>query len=128
AEAHALGIVHRDLKPSNLFLTRRADGSPSIKALDFGISKVTTGADSQMNMTRTATVMGSPLYMSPEQMASARDVDTRTDIWAIGAILYELLTGQVPFNADTMPQLCAKILQEEAPALRNARPDAPDGL
>lgn len=128
AEAHALGIVHRDLKPSNLFLTRRADGSPSIKVLDFGISKVTTGADSQMNMTRTATVMGSPLYMSPEQMASARDVDTRTDIWAIGAILYELLTGQVPFNADTMPQLCAKILQEEAPALRNARPDAPDGL
>src|SRR5690606_21773595 len=75
AEAHALGIVHRVLKPSNLFLTRRADGSPSIKVLDFGISKVTTGADSQMNMTRTATVMGSPLYMSPEQMASARDVD-----------------------------------------------------
>jgi serine/threonine-protein kinase len=128
AEAHALGIVHRDLKPANLFLTERADHSACVKVLDFGISKVTSGRDSEMSMTRTATVMGSPLYMSPEQMASARDVDTRTDIWAIGAILHELLTGRVPFAADTMPQLCAKILQEEPPRLRDGRPDAPPGL
>lgn len=128
AEAHAIGIVHRDLKPANLFLTRRADGSACVKVLDFGISKVTTGSDSEMNMTKTATVMGSPLYMSPEQMASARDVDPRTDIWAIGAIIHELVTGNVPFVADTMPQLCAKILQEPAPPLRDARPDAPPGL
>jgi len=128
AEAHALGIVHRDLKPSNLFLTRRADGSPCIKVLDFGISKVTTGRDSEMGMTKTATVMGSPLYMSPEQMASARDVDARTDIWAIGAILHELVTGSVPFMADTMPQLCAKILQEAPVPLCEVRPDAPPGL
>lgn len=128
AEAHAIGIVHRDLKPSNLFLTRRADGSPCIKVLDFGISKVTTGRDSEMGMTKTAMVMGSPLYMSPEQMASARDVDARTDIWAVGAILHELVTGSVPFMADTMPQLCAKILQEEPVSMCDVRPDAPLGL
>ncbi|HEY6722771.1 MAG TPA: serine/threonine-protein kinase [Polyangiaceae bacterium] len=128
AEAHAIGIVHRDLKPSNLFLTRRADGSPCIKVLDFGISKVTTGRDSEMGMTKTAMVMGSPLYMSPEQMASARDVDARTDIWAIGAILHELATGSVPFMADTMPQLCAKILQDAPVPLCDVRPDAPVGL
>lgn len=128
AEAHAIGIVHRDLKPANLFLTRRADGSACVKVLDFGISKITTGTDSEMNMTKTATVMGSPLYMSPEQMASARDVDARADIWAIGAIIHELVTGSVPFVADTMPQLCAKILQEPAAPLRDARPDAPPGL
>lgn len=129
AEAHALGIVHRDLKPANLFLVRRADGSPSVKVLDFGISK-TTGLDSSsdLGMTKTQAVMGSPLYMSPEQMVSARDVDARTDIWALGTILYELLTGKVPFEANTITQLCAMILQQDAPALRNSRPDAPESL
>jgi eukaryotic-like serine/threonine-protein kinase len=130
AEAHALGIVHRDLKPANLFLATRADGTPSVKVLDFGISKMTgmssSGAD--LGMTKTTAVMGSPLYMSPEQMASSRDVDARTDIWALGAILYELLTGTVPFQADTITQLCVMILQYPSPALRNARPDAPEGL
>jgi len=130
AEAHALGIVHRDLKPANLFLVTRADGTPSVKVLDFGISKVTgLGASgSDLGMTKTSTVMGSPLYMSPEQMASSRDVDARTDIWALGAILYELLAGTVPFQADTITQLCVMILQQPAPSLRNARPDAPEGL
>ncbi len=130
AEAHALGIVHRDLKPANLFLVTRRDGTPSVKVLDFGISKVSgmsaSGAD--LGMTKTSTVMGSPLYMSPEQMASSRDVDARTDIWALGAILYELLTGTVPFQADTITQLCVMILQNPTPALRNLRPDAPEGL
>ena len=130
AEAHGHGIIHRDLKPSNLFLVRRADGSPSVKVLDFGISKVTgmgsSGAD--LGMTKTTTIMGSPLYMSPEQMASSRDVDVRTDIWALGAILFELLTGRVPFQADTITQLCAMILQQRAEPLRNFRPDAPEGL
>jgi eukaryotic-like serine/threonine-protein kinase len=79
-------------------------------------------------MTKTQAVMGSPLYMSPEQMVSARDVDARTDLWALGAILYELLTGKVPFEANTITQLCAMILQQEAPALRNSRPDAPEPL
>jgi serine/threonine-protein kinase len=130
AEAHALGIVHRDLKPSNLFLTHRADGSPCVKVLDFGISKTTgmAGSGPDLGMTRTTAIMGSPLYMSPEQMASARNVDARTDIWALGAILFELLTGQVPFAADTMPQLCAMVLQEPAPPLRGKLPMAPEGL
>ncbi len=130
AEAHALGIVHRDLKPANLFVTTRADGTPFVKVLDFGISKVSglgaSGAD--LSMTKTTTVMGSPLYMSPEQMASAKDVDARTDIWALGAILYELLAGRVPFQADTITQLCAMILQQSPPPLRDLRPDAPAEL
>jgi serine/threonine-protein kinase len=130
AEAHALGIVHRDLKPSNLFLIHRADGSACVKVLDFGISKTTgmAGSGPDLGMTRTTAVMGSPLYMSPEQMASARNVDVRTDIWALGAILYELCTGQVPFAADTMPQLCQMVLQEPAPPIRSRLPLAPEGL
>lgn len=130
AEAHAVGIVHRDLKPANLFLTARADGSPCIKVLDFGISKVTnpSGSGSDMGMTRTQSIMGSPLYMSPEQMASARDVDQRADIWAVGCVLYELVTGRVPFEADTMPQLCTLILHTDPPALRSIRGDVPELL
>jgi serine/threonine-protein kinase len=130
AEAHGLGIIHRDLKPSNLFVVTRADGSPSVKVLDFGISKITgmAASGSDLAMTKTTTIMGSPLYMSPEQMASSRDVDARTDIWALGAILFEILTGRVPFQADTITQLCAMILQQQAEPLRNYRPDAPEGL
>jgi serine/threonine protein kinase len=130
AEAHALGIVHRDLKPANLFLARRPDGISSVKVLDFGISKVTPkdGSMTGAGMTRTTSVMGSPLYMSPEQMASTRSVDLRTDIYAIGVILHELMTGGPVFIADTMPQLCALILQEPPPPLRNLRPDAPAEL
>ncbi|HEX3775876.1 MAG TPA: serine/threonine-protein kinase, partial [Polyangiaceae bacterium] len=129
AEAHALGIVHRDLKPANLFVTRRVDGSTCIKVLDFGISKLTVpGSTSDMGMTKTATVMGSPLYMSPEQMSSTRSVDARTDIWALGIILYEVLSGRVPFEAETMPQLCGMILQDPPRPLRQLRPDVPEGL
>lgn len=130
AEAHALHIVHRDLKPANLFMIRRPDGTPSVKVLDFGISKIggPPGTASDMGMTKTTAVMGSPLYMSPEQMASSRDVDQRTDIWALGVILYELISGRIPFNADTMPQLCAMILQQSPPALRTIRPEVPEGL
>ena len=129
AEAHALGIVHRDLKPANLFVTVRADGTPCVKVLDFGISKFTTpGSSSDMGMTKTSTVMGSPLYMSPEQLSSSRNVDARADIWAIGVILFEVISGRVPFEAETMPQLCGMILQESPPPLRSLRPDASPGL
>ncbi|HEV8247427.1 MAG TPA: serine/threonine-protein kinase [Polyangiaceae bacterium] len=130
AEAHALGIIHRDLKPSNLFLAHRADGSPCVKVLDFGISKIMNPGSSgpDFGMTRTQAVMGSPLYMSPEQMTSSRQVDARTDIWAVGCVLYEALTGRVPFEAESMPQLCAMILQQPATPPRNLRPDLPDGL
>src|SRR5438105_6241851 len=98
AEAHAMGIVHRDIKPANLFLTSRPDGSPCVKILDFGISKVKT-PDSQ-GMTKTQGMMGSPLYMSPEQLTSAKDVDHRADVYALGVVLYELLTGKQPYDAE----------------------------
>jgi serine/threonine protein kinase len=127
AEAHAIGIVHRDLKPANLFVTTRRDGTPCIKVLDFGISKF-TGPGSDLGMTKTSTVMGSPLYMSPEQLSSTRTVDARTDIWAIGVILFELVSGRVPFEAETMPELCGKVLQEMPPSLRDLQQGMPDEL
>jgi serine/threonine-protein kinase len=109
AEAHAKGMVHRDLKPANLFRTTRADGARVIKVLDFGISKSIQGSsDPQLSLTRTAAMIGSPLYMSPEQLESARDVDERADVWSLGVILFELLTGSLPFGGDTLPQLARR--------------------
>jgi eukaryotic-like serine/threonine-protein kinase len=130
ADAHGLGIVHRDLKPANLFCIRQSDGMLSIKVLDFGISKMTgsVAAGSDMGMTKTTAVMGSPLYMSPEQLQSARNVDARTDIWAIGVILYELVTGMVPFNGESLPELCVSILSTPPLAMQILRPDVPPGL
>ena len=130
ADAHALGIVHRDLKPANLFCIRGSDGLLSVKVLDFGISKITAlgASGSDMAMTRTTSVMGSPLYMSPEQLLSSKDVDARTDIWALGVILHELLTGTAPFSGETLAELCVKISSQPPPMLRDSRPDAPLGL
>ncbi|MDP9151238.1 MAG: serine/threonine protein kinase, partial [Myxococcota bacterium] len=131
AEAHALGIVHRDLKPSNLFCVRRADGHLTVKVLDFGISKVTAlpaSGGPSFSGTQTSTVMGSPLYMSPEQMTSARDVDSRTDIWALGVILHELMTGAAPFQAGTLPELCIRIATQPPARLRSVLPQAPARL
>jgi serine/threonine-protein kinase len=125
AEAHAAGIVHRDLKPSNLFMSMRSDGTPIIKVLDFGISKVNVPDTSDAGLTRTTTIMGSPFYMSPEQMRSSKDVDHRTDIWSLGVILYELLTASQPFTGETLPQLVASILAEPPRSLREQRPDVP---
>jgi serine/threonine-protein kinase len=128
-EAHALGIVHRDLKPANLFVVRRADGILSVKVLDFGISKVTAAAGpSDIALTRTAAVMGSPLYMPPEQMAASRDVDQRADIWALGAIMYELLSARPPFLGETLPEVCVRIATETPPPLARFRSDVPAGL
>ena len=126
AEAHSLGIIHRDLKPQNLFLTQSVGGAALVKVLDFGISKMTMGIDS--SLTQTSTVMGSPLYMSPEQMRSARNADARSDIWALGVILFELLTGDVPFNAETMPELCLKVVTDLPRAVSDFRGDVPRGL
>src|SRR5581483_9981572 len=105
AEAHTLGIIHRDIKPANLFLTTRPDGTPLIKVLDFGISKA-SGLDSMA--TRTEMVMGTPGYMSPEQMKTAKDVDARTDIWALGIVLYECLTGKRPFYGESFSAIVLK--------------------
>ncbi len=126
AEAHSLGIIHRDLKPANLYRIVRSDGSPSVKVLDFGISKVTNGSDA--SMTHTSSMMGSPYYMSPEQMTSAKNVDQRTDVWALGIILHELLTGRVPYDGETIPEVCAKVLQNPAPELSALRQGLPNEL
>jgi len=118
-EAHALGIVHRDLKPANLFLTRRRDGSPCVKVIDFGVSKRMHG-DAHVHegdMTHPGDVMGSPLYMAPEQMRSAREADARSDVWALGTILYKLVTGKAPFTAPTVAEVFMAVLSE-TPAAR----------
>jgi len=128
AEAHALGIVHRDLKPANLFCIQRADGELSIKVLDFGISKVTTPGAPGHDMTRTVTLMGSPQYMSPEQMQRSKGVDARTDLWSLGVILHELLTGRPPFYAEAVTELAIMVANDPAPSLRASLPDAPEGL
>jgi serine/threonine-protein kinase len=129
AEAHGAGVVHRDLKPANLFVTHRTDGSPCVKILDFGISKVTplTGARDQ-TVTNTTAIVGSPLYMSPEQMKASKNVDRRTDIWSLGVILQELVSGAPSFVANTTAELCALVLTDKPTPLRSTLPDAPAGL
>jgi len=126
AEAHAAGIVHRDLKPANLFLVRRAHGRPCVKVLDFGISKQMGPNDP--HLTRMDATLGSPLYMAPEQMGRSSSVDGRADIWALGVILYELLSGTSPFEGTSMLEVASRVLQEELTPLRDLRKDVPEGL
>ncbi len=127
AEAHALGIVHRDLKPRNLFLTQSVHGHPLVKVLDFGISKTINGGQ-ELSLTRTSAIMGSPNYMSPEQLGRPRDVDGRSDVWSLGVILYELIAGRIPFRASTLTELCARVFQEEPERLDVERPEVPAAL
>jgi len=128
--AHLAGIVHRDLKPSNLFMTKVGGDRMRVKILDFGISKVLE-EDSGIRagvVTTAHSVLGSPRYMSPEQIADTKSVDERTDIWSLGVILYELLTHQPVFDGENVNAILAKILTEEIPPVTKARPDTPKGL
>jgi serine/threonine-protein kinase len=126
AEAHALGILHRDLKPRNLFLTTKLHGKPLVKVLDFGLAK--SMSMHERALTATATAMGSPQYMSPEQMKASRDIDFRTDIWSLGICLYELVSAHVPFDSAAVPVLCAMVLKDDPTPLPTFRPDVPPVL
>jgi eukaryotic-like serine/threonine-protein kinase len=125
AEAHAAGIVHRDLKPANLFLAMQPDKRAIIKVLDFGISKM---KDDGRNLTKTSAAVGTPYYMSPEQLMNSKDVDARGDIWALGVILFELISGVRPFSGDSLPEIVAQILGNKRPLLRELRPSVPEEL
>jgi tRNA A-37 threonylcarbamoyl transferase component Bud32 len=129
AEAHAAGIVHRDLKPQNLFLARTVGGGSKVKVLDFGVSKSIGASFSEKAvLTRTLAMLGSPLYMAPEQMRSSRNVDSRADVWALGVVLFELLTQRLPFEADAMPELCLKVVTDPPISILALRPEAPQAL
>lgn len=129
AEAHSRGIIHRDLKPGNLFLTTRPDGTALIKVVDFGVSKVEPrGDEAALEQTDTRAVLGSPYYMSPEQVRGAGHVDARSDIWSMGVTLYELLTGQRAFQADTITALSVKIVGDPFILASKLRREIPTGL
>jgi serine/threonine-protein kinase len=130
AEAHAAGIIHRDLKPQNLFLTHSVDGSPKLKVLDFGTSKAIGQANvgQGTDFVGASAMLGSAYYMAPEQMMSSRRVDARVDIWALGVVLFELLTGRRPFEADSMPGLCHKVIHDPPLPASDLRADIPYGL
>jgi serine/threonine protein kinase len=138
AEAHARGIIHRDIKPENLFLVERSEGWRLVKVLDFGISKAALTGNalgpslaprSGASAFNTSAIMGSPHYMSPEQLRSTADVDHRADIWSIGAVLFELLTGHTAFEGSgSLADLIATILEHPAPGVREIRVDVPEGL
>lgn len=123
AEAHAIGIIHRDIKPSNLFVARAADGSPLVKVLDFGISRAALTAD--LRLTATSAILGTPMYMAPEVLESAKNAEVTSDIWSLGATLFELLTGRPPYTGDTPVEIYAHIKAQPAPSLQSVDASLP---
>ncbi|MFT3775676.1 MAG: serine/threonine-protein kinase [Minicystis sp.] len=125
SEAHALGIVHRDLKPANLFVTKRSDGSTLIKLLDFGIAKFDSpnASGDRLDMTEYASTMGSLQYMAPEQILDARSVDGRADIWSLGVVLYQLVTGKKPFVGEAITDVAYEVLTGTPRPLHEALPN-----
>ena len=127
AEAHGLGVVHRDLKPGNVFITHDVDRRSLVKVLDFGLSKLSIRAkqQAQKKITSPLEVMGTPAYMSPEQLRATSDVDERSDIWSLGVLLYELCTGALPFDDESVQALCVKVMRDPMAPIKV---DLPDGL
>jgi serine/threonine-protein kinase len=133
AHAHAVGIVHRDLKPANLFVTTAPDGREVVKVLDFGVAKLSDGVarvdgSTSGRLTGEHSTLGSPSYMAPEQVRGSPNVDGRADIWALGAILYELVTGRVAFAGQTVGEIFGAVLHSSPASLVGLRPDAPAEL
>ena len=131
AVAHAKGIVHRDIKPENLLLTERAGGMRIVKVLDFGISKTAlTGSifQNELPIVKTVNLMGTPLYMSPEQVRVSDSVDVRSDIWSLGMVIYEILTGRTAFNGQSITEICAQIIESPPDPIELHRNDLPSGL
>ncbi len=125
AEAHRAGIVHRDIKPANLFLTHTPDGGPCVKVLDFGISKIVS---EEIELTGDMEALGSPLYMSPEQMRAAREVDGRADVWALGVTLYQLIGGRTPFHGENVREVARARVHGSADAAREPAERSARGL
>jgi len=127
AAAHRHGVIHRDIKPDNIFLARETDRAVAVpKVLDFGISKVKDGEN--LGLTRTGVTMGSPMYMSYEQLCNSKDIDGRADVYSFGVILYEAITGTPPFSAETFPELAIKIATTEPTSPKRLRPETPTAL
>jgi serine/threonine-protein kinase len=127
SKAHERGIVHRDIKPSNVFLCDAGAGELFVKLLDFGIAK---GPEVGIagSTTRTGSLVGSPYYMSPEQVVGAKNIDYRTDLWSLGVVAYEALTGQRPFYGETMGALALKIHRDPLPRPTGANPALPSAV
>jgi serine/threonine-protein kinase len=128
AEAHAHGIVHRDIKPGNVLVGSGPTGEPTVKLVDFGIAKEDRPPGDHSGLTAVSALLGTPEYMSPEQLRSSRDVDCRSDIWSLGATLFFMLTGTAPFEAEHLSDLVERIQHGATPSIRSARPDVPQHL
>jgi len=130
-KAHALGIVHRDLKPANVFLLARDRDDDYVKVLDFGIAKlrpVQSGEGDFTQLTGTQDVVGTPLYMAPEQLKGSREVDGRADVYSLGVVLFQMLSARLPFTGDSMADIFLKVMTESPPPLAQLRPDLPPAL